>query len=385
MRALRFVRRATALTLLLLVCAAVQPSVAPASSGQHKPANLRSLWSQFPLDQSKGARKKAPKSTNAHPVRRQSTSGDGNPWILVAVAAAAAQMLLLGVAVVARRRRRQARPSHLSDATRTRWGLRANSFEGGRIMSQKNWFRREEKDADPQSAPAGELEGTDLPTKRIAAYTPAQAAGTSSNVQDDGDHDAAAEPESAPNRSAGQQVDAILQIARDTAAKLTADAAEEAERIRAEANAAATREVETARSRAASDREQAAKERADAEAYAARLRSEAEAAAEKLRADTEHEASSLLESARESARARVVSLQADAKRHEQRREQLLAVSRGMASEIERVLKGEDGSSLNGEPADQGRAVEPAHEDLGEALQPTAQNRSHSAASAGGGT
>lgn len=239
---------------------------------------------------------------------------------------------------------------------------------------QKNWFRREGKEAEQPTASAGKVEGTDLPTKRIAAYTPAQSADTSSDARGKSDaSDGATGSESVPNRSAGEQVDAILQTARDTAAKLTAAATEEAERTRAEANAAATREVETARRRVESDREQAAKERADAEAYAARLRSEAEAAAEKLRADAEHEASKLLESARESARARVVSLETAAKRHEERLEQLLKVTRGMTLHIEDVLRREDESSLDGEPADQDRADEPAHEELGEALQPNARS------------
>jgi hypothetical protein len=233
--------------------------------------------------------------------------------------------------------------------------------------AQNRWFRRE-GDAEQPSESADEVEGADLPTKRIAAYTPAQSGDTSSNVQGYSQQEATAE--SQPNRSAGEQVDAILQTARDTAAKLTAAATEEAERTRAEANAAAIREVETARRRAEGDREQAVKERADAEAYAARLRSEAEAAAEKLRADAEHESSTLLESARESARARVVALQAEAKRHEERLRALLAVTRDMTLEIEDVLEREEGSGLDVEPADPERAVEPAQKkDLGEALRP----------------
>jgi hypothetical protein len=371
-------RRATALTLLLLVCAGVQASVAPASSGKHKPANLRSLWSQFPLDQSRGSRKKAPKSpktTNAHPASPGNTSGDENIWIIVAVAAAGTQLLLL--AIVAGHRRRSARPSPLGDAAWARPGRLANSFQGGRIMSrppQRNWFRREGKEAEQPPASAGEVEGTDLPTKRIAAYTPAPSADTSSDVRGKADvSDGAAESESAPNRSPGEQVDAILQTARDTAAKLTAVATEEAERTRAEANATATRELETAHRRAQSDREQAAKERADAEAYAARLRSEAEAAAEKLRADAEREALTLLESARESASARIVSLQTEAKRHEERLAQLLKVTRGMTLHIEDVLKREGGPDLDGQRADEDRADEPADEELGEALQPNARS------------
>jgi hypothetical protein len=231
--------------------------------------------------------------------------------------------------------------------------------------AQKNWFRREGKDEEPAVASAAESDGPDLPTKRIAAYMPAQKADSSGIApEEDGAHDGAAEAEPLPARSAGEQVDAILQTARDTAAKLTAAATEEAERTRAEARSAATREVETARRRVESDREKAAKERADAEAYAARLRSEAETVAERLRVDAEHAASTLLESARDTARERVASLAAETKRHEERLEQLLEASRNMASEIEDAL---------GRKGARGPDIEPAYHDLGEELLPNASS------------
>lgn len=235
--------------------------------------------------------------------------------------------------------------------------------------AQKNWFRREGKRAEPPSASAGGTDGTGLPTKRIAAYTPAPSTDPSGNVGEDDAHDGPATTEAMPNRSAGEEVDAILQTAKEAAAKLTAAATEEAERTRAEANAAATRELETARSRAAADREHAAKERAEAEAYAARLRSEAEAAAEKVRVGAQLEASKLAEATQESARVQVGLLRVQAERHEERLEQLLAVARGITSEIEDVLEREHDYGLDVGPADQGRAAEPAHADLQEALQP----------------
>jgi chromosome segregation ATPase len=170
------------------------------------------------------------------------------------------------------------------------------------------------------------------------------------------------------HRSAGEEVDAILQTARDAAAKLT----EEAERTLAEAKAAATREVEQALRRAEAEREEATRERAEAEAYAAALRSEAEAAAEKVRAESEHHASTLVEVACArligSARARVEELEAEARRHEERLQQLLSVGRGMTSEIEDVLKKEDEFEFDVKRP-QDRAVEPELDDFGEALRP----------------
>jgi chromosome segregation ATPase len=174
--------------------------------------------------------------------------------------------------------------------------------------------------------------------------------------------------------SPGQEIDAILQTARDTAAKLI----EEAERTRAEAHAAATHETETALREAESVREQVAKERAEAEAYAARLRSEAEAAAEKIRAEAERVAPTVVEAACtsliESARARVRELQAEAQRHEERLEQLLGVWRDMTSKIEDVLKREDAFEFDVKPPNQHRAVQPEHQELGEALRPHAPSK-----------
>jgi hypothetical protein len=177
------------------------------------------------------------------------------------------------------------------------------------------------------------------------------------------------QPAAPPHRSAGEEVDAILQTARDAAARLTEAVREEAERTRAEANAAATREVEQARQHAEVEREEAAKERADAQAYVARLRNEAEVAAETLRAEAEREAAALVDT----ARVRVDALEAQARRSEQRLQQLVEVVRGMSLEIEEVLEEEAEASLELEPADQDPAVDAAPQDLGEALRPNSRS------------
>lgn len=228
--------------------------------------------------------------------------------------------------------------------------------------AQSRRFRRE-------SVPAG-AGGADTAKKRTAAEASGQNGETTG-----------------PFRSAGEEVDAILETAREAGAKLVSAAKEEAERTRVEANAAATHEVERAHQQAETEREQAAKLRTEADAHATRVRDEAEAAAALLREDAKTQATSLVEAARakvaaadaeveqmmrkaeETARARIDALQVETRHHEERLEHLLAVLRAMESQVEAVLATEDGRDL--EPAD---AVELADEDLAEALQPNARSR-----------
>jgi hypothetical protein len=246
----------------------------------------------------------------------------------------------------------------------------------------KNWFRRQAAAEQPPPS-TRDREGDDVATKRIAAYAPAASASsdTSSIPQGVPEHSVAPGSEAAGHRSAGEEVDAILQTARDSAAKVLEAATKEAERTRAEANVLAARELEQARDQAQTEREQVAKVRADAEAHAARVRNEAEAAAEKVRKESEALATSLIEEARtklaaadavvtqkqqaaeESSRARMGALQVEARRHEDRLQQLLAVLQGMISQAEAVLE----ESHDVDPADQDPAVESAHDDLGRAL------------------
>lgn len=249
--------------------------------------------------------------------------------------------------------------------------------------AQKNWFRRQGADEQP-TASAGDVEGSDMSTKRIAAYASASSADTSSSPEGDAEHGVTADSKPLPHRSLGEEVDAILQTAQDSAAKLMEAATQEAERTRAEANAVATREFEQARHRAQTEREQAAKVRADAEEHAGRVRNEAETAAEKQRAEADNMATSLIEAARaklaaadaeveqklraaeESAGARVGALQAEARRHRELLQRLVAVLRDMSSQAEAFLQeSEDDGDV--EPDDQDRAVERADEDLSEAL------------------
>jgi hypothetical protein len=236
---------------------------------------------------------------------------------------------------------------------------------------QKNWFRRLGAAEEPSAA--GDEEVSEVPVRRIAAYAPGGSASfdTSSVIESYPEHDVAGGPP--PQRSAGEEVDAILQTARDSAAKLVAAATEEADRTRAEAKAAASREFEQARQRAEAEREEAAKLRAGAEAHAVWVRNEAETEAERLRAEADEVATSLVEDARaklaaadleaeqrmkaaEDARARTGVLQAEARRHEERLKELLADFRQMSLQIEAVLEVEGETGRRVEPAGQDRAA-----------------------------
>lgn len=349
-------RSLTALTVVLVACAAIGASATSASSGRHKPADLRSLWHAFPLDQKRGPQRKTPRKAVARPTPREDTSGGGDLWIFVVAVAVAAAAALFATNFIGGRRRGDAHP---------------NSSQGGRTMTrstQKNWFRRGGDPAERPSASASDPEKSEVPTKRIAEYARGQRADMSSDTEGSGEHQLEAESEPVLHRSAGEEVDAILQSARDTAAKLEQAAKEEAEQTRAEAKAAATREAEKAQ-----------RVRADAEAYAARLRSEAEAEAAKLRMEAEHVATELVEAAREklvaaeaeaaqtlraaeeSARARVDVLQAEVRHHENRLEHLLTVFHGMSFEVEEILGKKTKPGRDLEPAETDRAVEPARE------------------------
>lgn len=362
-------RRATALTLLLLVGAAFSASAGFGSSGRREPGNLRQLWSQFPLDQTRGARNDAHKRSHEHPARRGSTSGGGSLWIFLGAAAAVVVVILRAGDVYARRRRREGgNSSYFGGAAGPRRGRTPNSFQGGRIMTRpkKNWFRREGH-AEQSPAPGTE-ERTDAPTQRIAAYAPAQ-----------GEYGETVDTEPALHRSAGEEVDVIVQTAQDAAAKLTAAITEEAERTRAEAIAAANHEVEETRHRVQTERERAAKERADAEAYAAWVRNEAETDAEKVRVEADIVATSLIEAshaklaaadeeaerkvqvAEESARKRIGALRAEARRYADELQRQLAELHRMSQQVEAMLKSENGQGV--EPVDQARR-EHAHEDFG---------------------
>jgi membrane protein involved in colicin uptake len=241
--------------------------------------------------------------------------------------------------------------------------------------SQNRWFRRDSEPDELAPPAAGDAEETDPATRRIAAY----AGVSTSDVVENVERAPSTEATPPPSRSAGEEVDAILQIARESAAKLTKAATEEAERTRTEANEAAARELE-----------QAEKVRADAEAHAGRLRKEAETEAEKVRGEAESEATSLIEAARakvaaadaeaeqkvraaeESARARVDALKDEARRHEEGLELLLGVLRGMSLQVEGLLGGGDEDGHGGAPAED-RAVDRAAQDLDEALRPNAQS------------
>jgi hypothetical protein len=253
--------------------------------------------------------------------------------------------------------------------------------EGGHTVtvSGRKWWRREDAPAEKPTASTAE-EGSDAIANRLAAYTAPAAAGVAADAPSETEDEP--KPNAHSEHSTGEEVDSILRTAREAAASLTQGAKEQADRIRSEAKTSATRELDEAHRQAEAEREQVAKLRSDAETDAARKRSEAEAAAQKLLAEAKAEASKTTGAARaqlasveaeatkraadaeKEIRARVESLRAEAKRHEERLEHLLAVCRGMSSQIAAVL---------GVREENGRAAGAASERLDEALRPDSRS------------
>lgn len=217
---------------------------------------------------------------------------------------------------------------------------------------KKKWFGREGR--------AEQSLGAEERTQRIAAYAPAQ-----------GEYSEKPDTEPLLKRSAGEQVDVIVQTAQDAAAKLTAAITEEAKRTRAEAIAAANHEVEETRHRLQTEREQAARERADAEAYAAWVRNEAKTAAEKVRAEADIVATSLIEASHEklaaanqeaerkllvaeAARDHIGVLRAQTRRYSHELQRQLAELNRMSQQVEAILKSESEKGQRAEPDDRAR-------------------------------
>jgi vacuolar-type H+-ATPase subunit E/Vma4 len=157
------------------------------------------------------------------------------------------------------------------------------------------------------------------------------------------------EPDSAADRSAGEEVDVILETARAAAAKIRGSAADEAQQVRADADA------------------HAQNARADADAYAGHVRGEAEREAEEILAaararleSADSEVNEKMRHAEEQVQRRTESLRAESKRHEERLQRIVVVFRGMTSQLEELLE-------NPAAGEQGDARAP-NEQVDEALE-----------------
>jgi hypothetical protein len=222
---------------------------------------------------------------------------------------------------------------------------------------------------------------TPLPVERVSEYLNREEAVTENEAEASEDQleetprgvppEAAADVTGAEGASdltaVGEEVQAVLSSAHDAAAAIRRKAKEEAERVRDDAWAAARAEITEAQRIGAAHREDAERIRAEAEAFAAEARAAAETFTEELRTSAEREAASVEEEAQERLRAadaeairkvgraedeaheRVASLRDEIERHEARLQSILAILRGMSSQVDDVLAGR-GSS--GETADE---------------------------------
>jgi flagellar biosynthesis GTPase FlhF len=230
----------------------------------------------------------------------------------------------------------------------------SHKTEGGLTMSngrRRLWGRAESHDPDVSEEP---VQGTYAsPPERIADYA---------RGEDTTREPSVIAPESTDEGRVsdlaivGAEVEAVLASAREAAARIRAAAETEATRLREEALAAANEEVADAKRAAAEERSEAERFRSEAEESAEETRSSAETAAEETRADAERQAAELVEDAQTrlaeadaeagrklrqiegTARERVEQLQAARERHEARLESMLAVFRGVSSQLEELLE-----------------------------------------------
>lgn len=343
-KAMRHARRLVAVG-LVAICVASFASSTFAGSGSGNPpqrADLRRLWSRFPLEQQPQSGR--PRS-ESQPGGTQRTSAGGQSsgtnTILIVLGAVAAVGLAVGA--VARLKRSAAAEARQGGARHpTPQGVLQP--EGGFSMgsSRRKLWTRGEHDMpaeEPQEQMPRESDREDHVGAASVDETVASAA--------DGGA-AEAEADAPADRSAGEEVDSILESARAAATNIRSSAADEAEKLRVDADAYA----ETTRSEADAYAEQA---RTDAEREAAEIA--AVARARLKMADSE--ANEKVRQVEEKARQRAESLQAEAKRHEERLQRLMVVFRGMTSQLEELLEG---------PSSQTRDdAKPSNERLDEAL------------------
>jgi hypothetical protein len=181
----------------------------------------------------------------------------------------------------------------------------------------------------------------------------------------------------------GEEVGAVLKSAQEAAVRIRRTAQEEGERLQTEAESAAAAKLEEARGIASADLAGGRQIRAEAEAYAKDARAAADAFAEERRREAEYAAAQMVSDAQKllaaadaevaqkmreadaKARERRQVLQAEAERYEMRLESILAVFRGMSSQLEDLV--------GRRQAESGNAPEVSDDALEDALRPDRSN------------
>jgi vacuolar-type H+-ATPase subunit E/Vma4 len=331
--------RATVVRVVILAAATVL--VAPVSNAAAAPGATpeprpQGLWRSYPLDPSGSDRTAPVKPAHATPpaaAADDSRREGGSTTLLMVFVLGSAALVAAFTAFAVRWRDTLAGSSRREHGSRNR--RRSHGTEGGLTMAnQRRRLLGRTASDDPEVSEEPPVEGSYAsPPERIADYAGGEDAAR--NVSAAAPEDAV-ETRGSDLGNVGAEVEAVLASAQEAAARIRATAETEAERFRSEAEEYA----EDTRSSA----EEAAQEmRADAERRAAEIDEDAQ----KRLAEADAEAERKLREAEGTARDRVELLRAATERHEARLESMLAVFRGVSSELEELLGARDDT---GEPA-----------------------------------
>jgi vacuolar-type H+-ATPase subunit E/Vma4 len=363
---------------LAVACAgALCPALALAGTdreGKSARPDLKPLWSAFPLGQPRDAadrKNPGPESRQAQSRSPDSrSSGSSTFRLLVAVAAGtllAAVLAALGLGVLRpvqsfeRRRggrvRSTARPSF-------------RPTKGGSSMAN---LRRKLRPEGSQEQPSGDGGSARRPVERLTEYslkkqelTSAGESSAEAAVEPVADEDSES-PEAqvaADLGAVGEEVGTVLKSAQEAAAQIRRKAQEEAKRLGEEAESKAAAEANEARRVAEAGRADGSRIRVEAEAYANDTRAAADSFAEQRRREATREAAQIVDDAQKRlaaadadvkqkvrqaeahARQRRELFQAEVQRYEERLESILAVFRGMGSQLEDLLGKQRAESPN---------------------------------------
>lgn len=340
-----------ALALLVVSAGAITAASAPASDRQvSKPQrnDPMRLWSEFPLFPS-GQPQGPPNPAGQHQLQETSPQGS------VAVAGPSegstrdlpTRVLYLLVAI--------------GTGALAAFAVLFKRVKGGSNVGR---LTNRLRPSGARSTPLDEPLDAESPVERIAPYfgkiDPAAADHDDSGKPiEDADQTpelAAEEPDTRDLVPLGAEVVAVLKSARDSAERIRNAARDDAEHLVADAKQAAETELTEARRAAEADRAESARVRAEADAYREETRAAADAYAEQKRREADEEAGEVLaeaekerleadaqvkrraEEAASEIRRRHHELHSETAHFEQRLERMLAVFRGMSSQLEDLLE-----------------------------------------------
>jgi len=333
-------------------------------------ANLRPLWSAFPLDRHQGATTRqgvGSESADAQPTLPAEDQAAGGSNLPLLVSVAVAMLLSAGVVALAFHQSRAA-PLISGRGSRKKLAVRLTfrPSEGGSVMAnprRKLWGRNEPNASPSREQVSSGGGNSKRVAERVSEYSaskiPSAAAESGREPLAESVTDEQAVPPEAEVPAdlsvVGDEIGTVLKSAQEAADRIRRTANEEAARRRDEIEAATAADVAEARRIAEADLADANRIRAEAEAHAKDTRAAADAFAEQRRAEAEREAATIVAHARTrletadveveqkvregqaKARERVNLLQAEAERYEERLENLFIVFREMSSTLEVLL------------------------------------------------